>query len=45
MLVLVDVRFHLASKPYAYVSAYVSAYVCSYVCTYARARVASENQA
>ena len=41
MLVLVDVRFHLASKPYAY----VSAYVCSYVCTYARARVASENQA
>ena len=41
MLVHVDVRFHLASKPYAY----VSAYVCSYVCTYARARVASENQA
>ena len=41
MLVLVDVRFHLASKPYAY----VSAYVCAYVCTYARARVASENQA
>ena len=41
MLVLVDVRFHLACKPYAY----VSAYVCAYVCTYARARVASENQA
>ena len=41
MLVLVDVRFHLSSKPYAY----VSAYVCAYVCTYARARVASENQA
>ena len=41
MLVLVDVRFHLACKPYAY----VSAYVCAYVCAYARDRVASENQA
>ena len=37
MLVFVDVRFHLACKPYAY--------VCAYVCAYARARVASENQA
>ena len=41
MLVLVDVRFHLACKPYAY----VCAYVCADVCAYARDRVASENQA